>query len=56
MEHFCEIILKSGIWPRMRCLLNIFFLILVIAAIVVQCTGIILAILVKEHKRKVSVK
>ena len=24
-EHFCEIILKSGPWPRRRCCLKIFF-------------------------------
>ena len=23
-EHFCEIILKSGLWPRRRCCLKIF--------------------------------
>ena len=31
-EHFCEIISKSGSWPRRRCRLKI-FLILTLAAI-----------------------
>ena len=32
MEHFCEFILKSGHWPRRRCLLKV-FLNLALAAI-----------------------
>ena len=24
-EHFCEIILKLGHWPRRKCRLNVFF-------------------------------
>ena len=31
-EHFCEIILKSGHWPR-RCCLMVLFLFLALAAI-----------------------
>ena len=31
-EHFCEIILKSGHWPRRRCCLKV-FLLLALAAI-----------------------
>ena len=32
-EHFCEIILKSGHWPRGRCRLKFFFLFLALEAI-----------------------
>ena len=32
-EHFCEIILKSGYWPRRRCHLKFFFLFLALVAI-----------------------
>ena len=31
-EHFCKIILKSGLWPRRRCHLKV-FLFLALAAI-----------------------
>ena len=34
MEHFCEIILKSGHWPRRRCCFKV-FLFLALAPILV---------------------
>ena len=36
-DHFCEIILKSSHWPRRKCRLFLFFLFLVLVAIL--CSG-----------------
>ena len=46
-EHFCEIILKSGHWPRRRCCLKVFYF--SSGGHFVQQSGIILAILVKGY-------
>ena len=32
-EHFCEIILKSGHWPKRRCRLKVFFYFLALVVI-----------------------
>ena len=50
-QYFCEILLKSGYWPR--CCLKV-FLFLALAAILFSRT--ILAILVECHPRNISVK
>ena len=57
-EHFCEIILKLGHWPRRRCglMLFIFFSIFSSGGHFVQSSRIILAILVNGHKRNTTVK
>ena len=54
-EQFCEIILKSGHWPR-RCRLMFFFSNFSSGGHFVQLSRTILAILVKYHKRITSVK
>ena len=52
-EYFCEIILKSGHWPRRRCGLNVFpFL----ALVAIFSAGTILAIFVEGHLRNISMK
>ena len=53
MEHFCEITLKSGHWPRRRGCLKIVSLLSSGDCFVQQC-GNILAML--RHKRNISVK
>ena len=53
-EHFNKIILKSGHWPRRRYLKV--FLFLSSGGHFVQWSGTILAILVEDHPRNISVK
>ena len=55
-EHFCEIILKLGHWPRRRCRLKVFFFIFSFGGDFVQQSRTILAILVESHPRNISVK
>ena len=50
-EHFCEIILKLGHWPRRRCCLNVFSIFSSISHFV-QWSGTILAILIEGHPKK----
>ena len=54
-EHFCEIILKSVHWSRMRCHLKAFS-IFSSGGYFVQWNKTILAILVGGHPRNISVK
>ena len=54
-EHFCEITLTLGHWPRRRSLLKV-FLFLALATIFVQPRGTILAILVEGCWRNTSVQ
>ena len=48
-EHFCEIILKLGQWPRRICCLKVFYIFISDGHFVQPC-GTILAILVKGQK------
>ena len=54
-ERFCEIILKSGHWPRRRCHLK-FLSIFSSGGHFVQWSRMILATLVECHPRNASVK
>ena len=54
-EHFCEIILKSGHWPRRTYHLKV-FLCFSFGGHYVERSGTILTILVEEHPRNISVK
>ena len=58
MDHFCEIILKSGHWSRRRCNLNLFFFFFTFSSggHFVQRSGTILAFFVEDHQRNISVK
>ena len=53
-EHFCEIILKSGHWPR-RCCLKVFS-IFSFGRHFVQRSGTISAILAEGHPNFISAK
>ena len=53
-KQFCEIILKSGPWPRRRCCLKS-FLFFALDAILFSGTGTILAISVEGHSRNIPV-
>ena len=53
-EHFCEIILKSGHLPKRRYCFKV-FLLFRSGCHFVEWQGKILAILVKGHKRNISV-
>ena len=47
-EHFCEIILQLGPWPKRRCYLKIFFFFF--------CSGCHFSVLVEGHSRNIPVK
>ena len=56
-KHFCEIILKLGHWPRSKCCVKVFFLILALAAgHLVFWSATILVILVGSHLGIISAK
>ena len=60
-EHSCEIILKSGHWPKRRCRLKVFFFFFFFSIFssgshFVHRSGTILAILVEGYPRNISVK
>ena len=52
-EHFCEIILKLGHWPRRRCRLKV-FLFFSFGGHFVQRSRTIFAILEEGHPRNIS--
>ena len=55
MEYFCEIILKSGHWPRRRCHLKVFS-IFSFGGHSVQQSRTILAVLLEGHPRNILLK